>query len=168
MASKAITLDEARRREQGERLRFAREAAGYRSARAAALENHWPESTVRAHEAGTRKIGDDDADRYAKRYRANGANVTGKFILYGDKPELESMPSAAASPARRPRPSDLSPEFVDAVAEAFQTTPERLTRLLETLDEIDLLNADPRFHESGAEERQMLVRITAQKNSQKS
>lgn len=65
-------------------------AAGYRSAREAALENRWPESTYRAHESGTRTIGQDDAERYAKRFRAAGANVTGQAILYGDgKPAVE-------------------------------------------------------------------------------
>ncbi|MGO4705316.1 helix-turn-helix transcriptional regulator [Microvirga sp. 2MCAF38] len=65
------------------RLAAARTEAGYRSGRAAALENGWPESTYRAHEAGTRTIGLNDAERYAERFRAVGVSVTGKGILYG-------------------------------------------------------------------------------------
>jgi hypothetical protein len=76
------------RRDQGAWLAAFREAAGYRSARAAALENGWPESTYRAHEAGTRTIGQDDAQRYARRFQAKGVKVTAQSILFGD-PEAE-------------------------------------------------------------------------------
>ncbi|TGD96502.1 peptidase S24 [Methylobacterium nonmethylotrophicum] len=69
---------------QGERLRQARIAAGYRSARDAALQNAWPESTYRAHEAGTRTIGQDDAERYAARFRRDGVEVSAKGLLFGD------------------------------------------------------------------------------------
>lgn len=74
--------EEAKRREQGKRLKQARVDAGYRSAREAALSNHWPESTYRAHETGTRTIGQDDAERYAKRFRAAGARITARDILF--------------------------------------------------------------------------------------
>lgn len=72
------------RRQQGERLRRAREVAGYKSARDAALSNHWPESSYRAHENGTRTIGQDDAERYAKRFRSAGVDVSAKTILFDD------------------------------------------------------------------------------------
>lgn len=75
------------RRRQGERLQRARKAAGYRSAREAALENNWPESSYRTHEGGTRTIGLDDAERYARRFRAAGVKVTAKEILFdGEAP----------------------------------------------------------------------------------
>lgn len=81
---------------QGERLRQARLAAGYRSARDAALQNAWPESTYRAHEAGTRTIGQDDAERYAARFRRDGVEVTAKGLLFGDddapEPPADSGP----------------------------------------------------------------------------
>lgn len=72
---------------QGRRLKAARQAAGFRSARAAAHEFEWPESTYRAHEAGTRTIGQDDADRYARAFRARGAVVSGQSILFGSTEE---------------------------------------------------------------------------------
>ncbi len=76
---------------QGERLRQARIAAGYRSARDAALQNAWPESTYRAHEAGTRTIGQDDAERYAARFRRDGVEVTAKGLLFGDDDAPEPL-----------------------------------------------------------------------------
>lgn len=79
-----MTHEERIRLEQGQRLAGARERAGYRSARAAALENNWPESTYRAHEAGKRTIGQDDAERYAKRFRMQGVDVTAQQILFDD------------------------------------------------------------------------------------
>jgi phage repressor protein C with HTH and peptisase S24 domain len=87
-------------KEQGKRLAEARLAAGFRSARAAAMEFGWPESTYRAHEAGTRTIGYDDAQRYVNRFRALGAKVTAREIHYGgdddavetDDDEVHSIP----------------------------------------------------------------------------
>ncbi len=73
--------EEKIRRAQGARLKAAREMAGFRSARDAALQNDWKESSYRAHENGTRTIGRDDADRYAKRF-----NTTAQRILFGDGP----------------------------------------------------------------------------------
>lgn len=85
---------------QGRRLAAAREAAGFRSARDAALSNGWPESTYRAHETGTRTIGQDDADRYATRYRAEGVNVTAQAILFGEgeRADLDDMPERRIVP----------------------------------------------------------------------
>lgn len=76
----SVSID---RKKQGERLRAVRIAAGYRSARDAALQNGWPESTYRAHESGTRTIGLDDAERYARRFAWRGVKVTAQTILFG-------------------------------------------------------------------------------------
>lgn len=67
---------------QGKRLAQARQKAGYKSARRAAIENGWPESSYRAHENGSRTIGLDDAERYAKRFTQLGAQVTAKELLF--------------------------------------------------------------------------------------
>lgn len=71
------------RQRQGARLSASREAAGFKSARAAALECGWPESSYRSHEAGTRTIGLDDADKYAKRFQSAGVKVSARHILFG-------------------------------------------------------------------------------------
>ena len=76
--------DQKIRRAQGSRLKAARAAAGYRSAREAAMQNEWAESSYRAHENGTRTIGQDDAERYAARFRFDGVEVTARGILFGD------------------------------------------------------------------------------------
>lgn len=81
------------KKQQGIRLRQAREAAGYKSAREAALTNRWAESSYRAHESGTRTIGQDDAERYARRYRALGARVSARSILFGFDDEDQSVPT---------------------------------------------------------------------------
>lgn len=89
----AMTEDEKIRKAQGSRLRTVRMAAGYVSARAAALDAGWPESTYRAHEAGTRTIDPGDAARYVLWFlkhgaRDSGENFTGRWIIYGDSEEL--------------------------------------------------------------------------------
>lgn len=79
------SMDEEKvRKAQGARLKKARVAAGYRSARDAALQNQWAESTYRAHEGGTRTIGQDDAEKYTARFRFDGVDVTARGILFGD------------------------------------------------------------------------------------
>lgn len=87
-------IDDAKiRKGQGSRLRTVRMAAGYTSARAAAIDAGWPESTYRAHESGTRTIDPQDAARYILWFLKHGArdggeNYTGKWIIYGDEEEL--------------------------------------------------------------------------------
>jgi len=129
-----MKTDEATRKEQGERLRAAREEAGYASARSAALANGWPESSNRAHEGGTRTIGQDDAERYARRFRQKGAKVTGQSILYGAEPEMISEPKAA--PEGEQALSDSQTRVVRLVFQAFlewgMTDPTLRVRLSET------------------------------------
>lgn len=76
--------EESIRKAQGQRLAAARKAAGFRSAREAALENNWAESSYRAHESGSRTIGLDDAERYARRYQQAGIQISARQILFGD------------------------------------------------------------------------------------
>jgi hypothetical protein len=78
------------RKAQGNRLAAVRTAAGFGSARSAALECGWPESTYRAHENGTRTIGRNDADRYLAAFQRHGAKgYSGAYIIYGtgDEPD---------------------------------------------------------------------------------
>lgn len=60
-------------------MKWARQKAGFRSARAAALESEWKESTYRAHESGNRKLSEKDARKYARRFR-----VPWLWLLYGN------------------------------------------------------------------------------------
>lgn len=77
------------RKAQGRRLAAVREAAGFASARSAALACGWPESTYRAHENGSRTIGQNDAFRYVNRFRAEGAKgYTAQWVQYGDDGDL--------------------------------------------------------------------------------
>lgn len=76
--------EEKIRLEQGSRLATVRLAAGFRSARSAALHCGWRESTYRAHEAGARTIGLDDADKYTRKFRSLGAKgFSSQYILFG-------------------------------------------------------------------------------------
>lgn len=94
--------EEEIRHQQGERLAAVRLAAGFRSARAAALHCRWPESSYRAHEAGARTIGRDDADRYIRKFRSLGAKgFSSQYILFGTTAGAESLDSLVA---------DLEPE----------------------------------------------------------
>jgi hypothetical protein len=88
-----MTEEERIRKGQGSRLRTVRMAAGYMSARSAALDAGWAESTYRAHETGGRTIDPGDAARYVRWFRQHGAkdeNFTGRWIIYGDEDELAS------------------------------------------------------------------------------
>src|SRR5262245_43122186 len=87
------------RKRQGERLQQARIAAGYRSAREAALQNEWAESTYRAHERGMRTIGQDDAERYARIFRGRGVKITALGIMFdvAGASEAQSVPEPIAT-----------------------------------------------------------------------
>jgi hypothetical protein len=88
-----MTEDEKTRKRQGARLRTIRLAAGFPSARSAALEAGWKESTYRAHESGTRTIDPGDAARYVLwflKQGAKGENFTGQWVIYGDDDDLSS------------------------------------------------------------------------------
>jgi hypothetical protein len=74
------------RAEQGRVLRAAKIAAGFGSAakavKASPIRDKWTVATYRAHEAGTRTMGQDDAERYAKFFRSHGAKITAIDILF--------------------------------------------------------------------------------------
>lgn len=65
----------------GDRLREARIAAGFGSARAAATRHGWTISTYSAHENGQNQYGESDAKEYAKRYK-----VLSGWLLTGEGP----------------------------------------------------------------------------------
>jgi hypothetical protein len=75
--------EEETREAQGARLRHYRIEAGFRSASEAARRCGWVQPTYITHEAGTRTIGFDDAERYAARLSRPGMRITGQHILYG-------------------------------------------------------------------------------------
>ncbi|MGB3044159.1 MAG: helix-turn-helix transcriptional regulator [Xanthobacteraceae bacterium] len=104
---------------QGKRLAEARAAAGYRSARAAAEGCGWKESSYRSHENGTRKIGEDDAEKYAKKYRTLGVNITAQKILFGDKPS-HSPTTKSGRISLDAIVAEESDEEVRRIAEALQ------------------------------------------------
>ena len=80
-----MTKEEEIRKAQGRQLAMVREAAGFTSARQAALKCGWPESTYRAHESGGRTIGLNDAGRYIHRFTLAGAkDYSAQWVLFGD------------------------------------------------------------------------------------
>jgi hypothetical protein len=122
---RSMTREEIiKRQEQGSRLRKARKDAGYRSARSAALANNWAESTYRAHEGGTRTIGQDDAEAYAKRLRHKGVAVTAAFILFGEERASTASSEAAAPPA--PLPEHPAPATSDIASMDIPRSREQL------------------------------------------
>lgn len=77
------------------RLRHYREAAGFKSASAAARAYRWVESTLRSHENGTRPIGDDDARRYAEKFSRPGRKISAQDIMYGPSDSSSDEPTEA-------------------------------------------------------------------------
>lgn len=74
-----------------ERLRFAREKAGFGSATAFAEAHGFTESTYRSHENGTRNFRDDDAQRYAQ-----ALGVDWLWLKHGDDLGAHIQQSAKA------------------------------------------------------------------------
>jgi phage repressor protein C with HTH and peptisase S24 domain len=106
----------------GDRLRAARERAGHASARAAALDRGWPESTYRAHEAGTRNFGEEDAHKYARAFRVHPL-----WLLHGlttnQKPTVEVVGYVGAGAALNRFSEGQGPfETVEAPPRASRST----------------------------------------------
>lgn len=68
-------------REQGKRLQLAREHAGYKSGRMAALRLGWKYPTYAAHESGLRVFPPKVASKYARAF-----DVHPDFLTYGTRP----------------------------------------------------------------------------------
>ena len=84
------------------------------------MDNGWAESTYRAHESGMRTIGQDDAERYAKRFRAKGADVSAQSILF-DAP-VEAPPNAGRTldiMGRVGAGAEIDTDFEQAPPEGF-------------------------------------------------
>ena len=110
--------DEKRiRQEQGARLRQAREAAGYGSARDAAISNNWAESSYRAHESGGRTIGQDDAEKYARKFRLKGARITAAEILFPQQ-HAQSLITTATDPAKSVMEGERLPHVFELIRSA--------------------------------------------------
>lgn len=70
------------------RLRRAREDAGYRTATAAIEKFKWPSSSYRAHENGQNNFNPETAQQYAEAYGASAA-----WLLLGDVKATQSRSS---------------------------------------------------------------------------
>jgi SOS-response transcriptional repressor LexA len=88
-----------------ERLRLARQQAGYRSAAAAAEANGWKVPTYRSHENGARGYDADDATRYGQAFRVSRA-----WLMTGENPpQFLNQPRAlSAVPMRNMQIVSLS------------------------------------------------------------
>lgn len=97
--------------ETNERLRKAREAAGFPSARAAAKRFHWVESTYSSHENGQTSVPPRAAAKYAKAFK-----VSPGWILTGEEP-LGGVLDAIVKDAR-PEIKMLAREILELLAKA--------------------------------------------------
>lgn len=89
-----MVCDADRMNEQAERLKLARERAGFIDATSAARAFGWNEVTYRAHEKGTRGLKLPVAQRYAERFKVSAA-----WLMTGDG-EAPGPPLASASEVR--------------------------------------------------------------------
>lgn len=74
----------------GDRLRHAREAAGYRTATAAVEHFNWPNTTYRAHENGQNHYSPAIAKIYANAY-----GVSAAWLLLGDVSKVQTRSTRA-------------------------------------------------------------------------
>jgi phage repressor protein C with HTH and peptisase S24 domain len=75
----------------GSRLRAARIAAGFKSARSAAIRFNWSPSTYAAHENGQNEFDATAAAKYAKAFHTTASHLlVGEPSTGGDKPRVES------------------------------------------------------------------------------
>lgn len=118
--------DEKKRLAQAARLRDYRLTAGFKSASEAARTFGWTPSTYISHENGTRKIGDDDADKYASKLSLRGRRITGRDIMYGP---TESVPEVAKTVTPRVRVMGYVGAGGDVDPDYEQVPPEGLREI---------------------------------------
>jgi phage repressor protein C with HTH and peptisase S24 domain len=107
--------------DMGDRLREARIAAGFRSARSAALKFGWNPSTYAAHENGQNGYDPGTAERYARAFKVRSA-----WLLTADGPR-ERAPR---------RPASEDPEGILTIWESMAPAErQRALRVLKALRE---------------------------------
>jgi hypothetical protein len=112
-----LTKEDEIRKAQGRRLAMCREAAGFNSARQAALECGWPESSYRSHENGSRTIGLDDARKYIDRFTAAGAQgYSAQWVLFGDG----DAPEQSLDDMIRNKPPEVRKRVYQAVRDVLK------------------------------------------------
>lgn len=111
--SSAARAWEAKRR----RLQLAREHAGYKSARAAALAMGWVYPTYASHENGLRDFPQKVAEKYARAFR-----VAPEFIMFGINPPSWYSENGGVSPDRVEvaAPMRALPHFSDSEANVLR------------------------------------------------
>ncbi len=106
----------------GDRLRHAREAAGYKTATAAIEHFNWPNSTYRAHENGQNHFTPVLAELYAKAF-----GVSAAWLLLGHDGNVAPRPAKATV-----HKHDCA-ENIQAAALLLQSDPNNLA-LIDTID----------------------------------
>lgn len=92
----------------GDRLKDARDKAGFRSARAAALHFHWTPSTYASHENGqTGEIPHAAARKYAKAFRVSAA-----WLLNGEGDMRPVIAKDRLEKLLKSIPADRQPEAI--------------------------------------------------------
>lgn len=91
MNARMFSLDDDAKKISAERLKQARAAAGFRSARAAAKAFGWVEPTYGAHENGTNGFSPSDAQKYGKAFYVNWAWLM--LASENMEPETELQPA---------------------------------------------------------------------------
>lgn len=111
----ALTANVLAMSEASDRLKAAREGAGYPTAAAAARAFGFHPQNTRDHEAGRRGIGPEHAAAYARAYR-----TTPEWILYGKGP----APRGLASEPSGPSPARMVPVIGTVRAGAWLEVPD--------------------------------------------
>lgn len=110
------------------RLRTARAAAGFRSARAAAIRHGWTESTYASHENGQTPVPLKAAESYAKAFKTSAAWILtgeGAAPIKSVEPIAGIASIAPTAPASNLiRPAGPEPSEVEKVGEGWPDTGE--------------------------------------------
>lgn len=95
-------------KQMSERLSQARQNAGFKSARQAAIKNGWKISIYTAHENGQNDYGPEQAEEYGKTYK-----VSAQWLLFGTV--SAEVPEIGIDAQIRELPPDLSRQVIQRV-----------------------------------------------------
>jgi phage repressor protein C with HTH and peptisase S24 domain len=99
--------------ESNQRLRAARERAGFKSARAAAIRHGWNPSTYSSHENGQTTVPVKAAETYAKAFKvSHGWILTGENVGLGESPVMFKITANDALITEQVQKSNIPPDTV--------------------------------------------------------
>lgn len=138
LKTRAIALQNVNMSDASNRLRAAREAAGYETAQEFAEKNNFAKSTYNTHETGARGMNAEVAEKYA-----NLLKISPSWLLFGKEHIVVSVSSAGEV-----QPSDIDLDALNVTGSAQADAWHKNANWPTSEWKVEVCPKDPRFLEA--------------------